>query len=540
MHLVTSDRGVVGIGAESIPANSALVLPMLPEDPTPDLASFASVEAELRARGSVLIIVTATVPTGSAALLDGWTVEHEPPQPDEVVRRHLGARLTWARTQELLSVPAIWDEVWQCRTPRDAAALAAEIMAGVEDRIPDDRLISTREPLTQLDKARAELPAASSGRRCSSSPPPCSTASKRARSPGRPVDSPTCARAARRTFRTSGSPAQATTGRNRWTCSKSRRRAGRVVRLTHPRLAAHLLQVVWQDHLGERDALIAWLRPLGDHPHSAVRVRAAQAAAQLACYDFDFVVRELLHVWAIDGGFRTRQTCSWALEALALAADGRFARRVRGLVRSWVNSTNVQLLATAASAYGTFLGAQDPDEALQRLRRIIGGQVLGWDSRRIASLDRFERGLAKIVERALLDVFTAGAEEKVIHEMVAWTRSPRWRWRRAASRTLVSLSRRNGQGPGWPLLAELAATQPEIRTAVACLWRNALSPRHRDELPWDALRRWIERADESDDPDLRKLIDEIIADIRTDGELARSLDFHQRIWTFRGGRGRPR
>ncbi|WP_412515402.1 hypothetical protein K8Z49_25260 [Actinomadura madurae] len=538
VHLVASERGVAGIGSESIPKDCALVLPLPPDGPTPDLASFTSIEAELRLRQSILIIVTASAPTGPAALLDGWTVAHEPPQPDQVVRRHLGARLTAARTEELLSVPAIWDEVRQCRAPRAAAALAAEILAGVEEQLPDDRLISTREPSDQLNTAREQLVDNEFWKKMfliTATVLDGQTAGTVTREAGRLANLHKSGDEEDRGDWFVGSG-------NDWSESvelvgePAGDGQGRLVRLNHPRLATHLLQAIWQDHLGERDTLTAWLRPLGDHPHSAVRVRTAQAAAQLACYDFDFVVRELLHVWAIDGGFRTRQTCSWALEALALAADGRFAKRVRGLVRSWAGSTNVQLLATAASAYGTFLGAQDPDEALQRLRRIIGGQVLGWDGRRIKSLDRFEKGLANIVEQALLDVFTVGAEEKVIHELVRWTRSPRWRWRRAASRTLVSLSRRNGQTAGWPLLAELAATQPEIRAAVGCLWRNALSPRHRDERPWDALRRWVERADDVGDPDLGKLIDEIVADIRTDEELAKSLTFHQRIWAFRSSR----
>jgi hypothetical protein len=297
-----------------------------------------------------------------------------------------------------------------------------------------------------------------------------------------------------------------------------------------------LLKVIWEDHVGERDVLLPWIYSLGNHPHKRVRVKAAQAAAQLACYDFDVVMREVLQVWALDGRFRSRETCALALEALAVAAEGRFAKRVRGQVRNWARSNNAALLAAAVAAYGTFLGAKDPDEALARMREVAGARIFRFDGRRDVA-EQAEQGLANIVQRALIDVFNAGAQEKVVQALAGWARVPNWRWRRASARGLMELARKDGSGD-WPLLVELAAVQDSTYRAVLLLWQSTLDPRHRDEASWEVLHGWLDRARDLRGDDsagsIVVTIDRLVADLRAGSpDVARHLDFHQKIWAFR-------
>ncbi|CUU56209.1 hypothetical protein Ga0074812_10793 [Parafrankia irregularis] len=150
--------------------------------------------------------------------------------------------------------------------------------------------------------------------------------------------------------------------------------------------------------------------------------------AKLATYDFDVIRNEVLRPWADDGGARSRQTAAWALEALALLDDRRYAARVRALVRGWSRENNVPRQAAGIVAYGTYLGSDYADEALACMRRAAGGRVRRSDSRR-DGVEQTEQVLAKIVEQSIVDVFVAGAQETVVAELAEWTRMPVWRCR---------------------------------------------------------------------------------------------------------------
>ncbi|GAA1504356.1 hypothetical protein GCM10009827_017050 [Dactylosporangium maewongense] len=538
VHILATDD-ISSIDGSALPEGKAFIL-VLPESvAAPDIAWFGSIGADLEQRHSVLILVSVNEPKGSAALKADWLVPYTPPPLDAIFKKHLASRPP-SRVDALCALPDVRMALQRCRVPRDAAMLAADVLADMASGLPDQELLKG-EPTAKLSLAQQELNEGELWHRILL----VATAVMYDLSAG------TVVREAKRLaelhvpngIQTEVPKVDWFNGPRYWSAcvdlvgDQADSGAGQIFRLAHPRLAIPLLEVIWQDHVGERDVLLDWLCGLGAHPIKRVRVKAAQAAAQLACYDFDVVVREVIHVWALNGGFRTRQSAAVALEALAVAAEGRFARRVRGLVQGWAHSNNVRLLAAAMAAYGTFLGAKDPDEALARMEEIVGGRVRRWDGRRDASIDHVERELANIVQRALLDVFAAGAQEKVIQALARWAGLPHWRWRKAAARSLLELARKEGASR-WPLLIELTSVQDDLYDAVLALWRNALDAGQRDEAPWEALRRWCDQADElRGDPaaaESAALTEKLLADIRASSSaLADNLDFHQRIWAFR-------
>ncbi|MET8140594.1 hypothetical protein ABZU32_09820 [Sphaerisporangium sp. NPDC005288] len=546
VRILASERGLAAIEAGAMPKDSAMILILGPDEPAPELSWLAPIAAELRPLGSVLIVVTATEPVGPGVLKSDCMVRHVPPAPEAVFSRHLSARLEESRTRQILTLPAVSRQVQRCASPRMAAALAADVLSEVQGGVPDDRLLARRDPAKDLDQAADELRGPELWQKSFLI---CSAVLHR-------QAAGTATREASR-FATLHLAGTGNDGmrRSEWFTgpmsewSKCVELAGevsgdgmgRTVRLSHEELETWILQVVWQDHLGERDTLVKWLGPLGHHPRSPVRVKAAHAAARLACYDFDVISREVIQPWAGDGGYRPRMTAAWALEWLS---EGRFARKARGLVRRWAREGNVQLRATAIAAYGTLLGANDPDEALNAMRDIVGGRIQRLDGRRDSSMDRAERELLSIVQQALLNVFRDGVEEKIVHELAEWTRLPHWRWRQAAARCLLRLAPRKGRDRGWPRLAELAVDQPSVHDDLVRLWCNALSREQGDEKAWDALHRWLVLAGALPDsrarvasPGLDGLMDRLLAGIRADGpSLAASLDFHLRVWRFRDDR----
>jgi hypothetical protein len=538
IHILATAEGLTNIDASSIPEGKALIMAV----EEPEIAVFSSIEAILRTRGSILILVTATEPVGPAALKQNWMMSFQPPSPEAVFCRHVGLHWPDQRVAELLALDNVRVSLRQCRSPHDGGVLAARVLTELDERRPDEELLAGLEPTGLLEAANKELRENELWRRnfliaasvlfelTAGTVTREATRLAELRDPG-PENSQIP-----RAKRFDGPLTE-------WSqCvelydDQNADGAGRMVRLTHPQLAEHLLSIVWHDHLGERDVLLAWLLGLGAHPQKRVRVKAAQTAAQLACYDFEVATREVIQMWAADGGFRTRQSSSLALEALAVAAEGRFAERVRGVVRNWAKSGNVQLVAAGVAAYGTFLGANDPDEALARMQDIVGGRIRRWDGRRDSSIEHAEKGLATIVHHAVLAIFDAGAQEKIIQTLASWCRLPHWRWRHAAARSLLDLAGRDGSDD-WPLLADLARAQPTVYADVLTLWRNALDPTYHSENGWNALRRWKERADHqrgvSGCAEFTGLIDQLFADLRaSDTGIAENLDFHERIWTFR-------
>ncbi|WP_030161571.1 hypothetical protein [Glycomyces sp. NRRL B-16210] len=544
IDIMDTALGLTDVDASSIPEDKALIL----EVEELKSASFSRLEDVLRKQRSILIVVAATEPEGSAALTGDQVVKYSPPSSEAVFRRHVELRLRADRVDDLMALPTVRTNLQSCSSPGEAVAVARRVLSEIEDGRPDSELLAEMEFAQFRDVAREDLQGKELWKRHLLMA--TSVLSELAAS--------TVIREATRLAELrEPDVANSEIPRTRWfegpsthwsKCVESPENqtgdgSGRIIRLSRPQFAHDLLELIWLEHLGERDLLVDWLRGLGDHPQDRVRVKVALAVALLACHDFEVMLREVIRPWARDGGFRTRQTASFALGVLTVAAGGRFASRTQRVVGGWAKSSNLQLTATAVAAYGTFLGTQDPEEALERIREIAGSRVRLLNRRGdLAQVERVERELANIVRQALLDMFDAGAEEKVVQELANWTRMPHWRWRWAAARSLLLLASKDG-AEDWPLLAELAAGQPQIYTALLALWRNALDSTHRNENVWEALRRWRDLAEdrrgESDSTEMTGVIDRLLADLRTDDEITKHLDFHLQIWAFRKDRRMP-
>ncbi|GAA2300534.1 hypothetical protein GCM10009853_066160 [Glycomyces scopariae] len=541
VHILASDRGLATVDEKAIPEDAALVIDVSELQS----AHFGPIEDELRRKRSVLIVVAAAEPAGPAAHSLNRTVAYEPPSTDLVFRKHLGMRLPADRVDAIVALRSVRTNLRPCRSANEAARLAAAVLSEIDNGAKDADLLSEMEPSGQLADAAKEL---TSGEHWKRHFLIAATV----------LSDLTASTVVREAYRLAElhEPDLGETPRSRWfegpidlwspsvvLADQDDHGTGRTVRLTHPGLAPHLLRLVWREHLGERDLLLAWLLGLGDHPQRPVRDKAAEAAAQLACYDFEVVTREVIRPWALDGRYRTRQTAALAVETLTVADDGRFASRVQQLVKRWATGGNVRLLAASAVAYGTFLGAQEPQAALSGIRGITGSRVNRSHWRRGSSRpERIERELAGIVRKALVNLFDAGAQENVLLELEQWTVLPHWRWKKAAARSLVDLAGKVGRD-GAPLLVELAAGQSEIYDTVLTLWRNAFGHEYRNEASWDALQRWLDFADDrrgTDATEAVAVIDRLAADLRNDADIAESFAFHQQIWDFRKHKRLPR
>ncbi|MFI6393734.1 hypothetical protein [Nonomuraea sp. NPDC050540] len=546
VHMIEAESGLEGFHGDAAPKNSGLVLVLGSGESAPGAGWLGEVGRSLKERGSVLVVVADTQPAGSTVVTTENVVTYEPPPNERVLARYLQADLGEDEVDRLMALPVVRTELARCHSPRETATYALELIAGVhEGRTPED-VVQNRDPTEAIAEARKEL---ASERRTFLIA--CAVLDG--------LDAGTVVPESERLAKLQGVSLTKDIPISDWSACADIRSAGggdgNTVHLVHPRLASKILEVAWQEQVGLRGALLPWLKDLAVHQDMRVRVKAAQAMARLATYDFKVIRREVLRVWAADGGYRTRQAVAWTLEALALAEDGRFAGRVRGLVSDWVRSRDVCLQAAGVAAYGTFLGAEYPDSALKAMRRIAGGRLQRLDRRR-GGVERAERELSTIVEKAILDVFLAGAYEKVVGELADWTRLPFWRWRRCAATCLVRLSKQDGGLPGWPMLMELADGQARFRADVAQLWRNALNEEHRSVNAWPHLRRLINLAETADrrwpaagDPDdwsdealrFHALVRRLLTDIAAgsgpaDAKRVRTLRFHVTFWEFQDGR----
>lgn len=489
IHLIESLAALHDLdGSPSAERRGYIHMPA-PDSPAPSAAQLNLIAEALFERRSVLIMIAENAIDDPTGLVAHNMLRHEPPPLDLVFGRHLSVALGMEDTWRPAEDDPLHEEIRRCRSPRQAASLAADIAAGLERGLTTEQVLRERDPTEFFATADREL----------ASEKPRIYLLTCAVLDGSVVN--TVVREYERLFRRIFPDEEIDRSKSigEWSACvdvypSDRPGAGSTVRLAHPRLAAKILEDVWQGHVTLRDHLLAWLKELAGHPDPQVRIKAGHATAKLATFDFDVVRREVLRDWASDGRYRTRQAVASALEALAIADEGRFAPRVRRLVNDWARSSELGLLAAAVAAYGTFLGAEYPQDALKAMRQIAGGRVLRPDGRR-GDVDRAERNLANIVQRALVDVFLAGAHEQVLAELTEWARLPLWRWRRCAAACLVRLSGLTDQGTRRPLLLEMIDGRPDLRAYVAGLWRNALNREHQMAEAWAALRDLIRLAE---------------------------------------------
>ncbi|MEU1751140.1 hypothetical protein ABZ436_00545 [Micromonospora matsumotoense] len=286
----------------------------------------------------------------------------------------------------------------------------------------------------------------------------------------------------------------------------------RRARLADPRLLTDVLDVVWHDFDGVRLPLLVWLEELVFTRRDEVRRRAAQITGWLAMYDFDEVCNGMLRQWAADERGTGRQAAAWALDVAAY--DDRLVARIQGRVLGWVRSANPLLHDTAARVYSTRIGRLAPADTLRELRTLASRDDLN--------------GSASVA-RALTDLYPVAPEE-TWRTLVAWNGEDLHRLRVHAARGMTLLGRLAGRAPreGWPLLLTAVEGFTPEPTELAGLWRGALGDPTTAPRAWKLLHVWLQLGDE--DPVLADQLVALFAAVLV-GRLTGRSRFYLRDWS---------
>lgn len=140
------------------------------------------------------------------------------------------------------------------------------------------------------------------------------------------------------------------------------RQEAEIVEICAPHSRDRVVAFLWR-RLGAdfRSPFIAWLRALGGHARPPIRGGAATTAGILFVEEPDLVQRELIHPWAIDGGWASQASAARALGVpVVLGADPAPAR---ALVRKYETAHDLRLRSVAVRAYGDAIGAWDVGSA---------------------------------------------------------------------------------------------------------------------------------------------------------------------------------
>jgi hypothetical protein len=247
--------------------------------------------------------------------------------------------------------------------------------------------------------------------------------------------------------------------------------------------AEAVMDVVWFDYVVAHDALLSWLEELGSDRDLHVRFKAAQTLGRLAAYDFDFIEQRCFVPWSEQRKRALHEMTAWALEAV-IASRPQRREKVLARTERWANGSLTQQ-STAAALFGTFLGVHDPARAMRSLRQIM-----------VRSPDELRDG----VIASVVNIFAGGSESAVVEALGGWARSPQPAVRRAAALALAEISclarvavldsagnaGRVAVDSRPPLLA-LYEQSPE---PVIDLWLHVLTARTCGKEPWNALRSW--------------------------------------------------
>jgi hypothetical protein len=293
-----------------------------------------------------------------------------------------------------------------------------------------------------------------------------------------------------------------------------------VVRMPTRRLARRIVEVAWLDYDLVRDPIRDWLVELCGHRDYLIRIRAAQALAFIAAYDYQHVKDKVLGPWSQSDRPIDHQAAGWLLEAMATgaAAGSRMADRVQDLLRRWARSGNWRMRAIAVRAYATQLGAQAPDDAMAGIR--------------ISATDPRFRALPDL---ALGELYADGLHDKVMQELELWTHAyPAMRSR--VGRALVRISWIHGSdaGPGsydllWRMTYHRQAAGIDLET-LAELWNLACQQENSSGAAWEMLGLWARtcRSDSAQRDTFLRLIE--ILEKKVDDAGRSRFDVYRRRW----------
>jgi hypothetical protein len=263
-------------------------------------------------------------------------------------------------------------------------------------------------------------------------------------------------------------------------------------RLTsRPGFADAVLDVVWFDYVVAHRPLLNWLEDLIANQDPVVRLKAALAVGRLATHDYDYIERRCFLHWSHTGMVVLHQATAWALEAV-LCKHPQRKDQVLARAARWAKSKDLREQSTAARLYGTLLGAREPIKAMHGLRRIASHSAIK---------------LGPTLRFSVVEIFALGARTEVVEQLLDWTDSPFPAVRQLAARCLAELAQLHApEGP--PLLA----LYDEAPGPVIELWRRVLMSPVCGPEPWKALRAWGKNGVDftslrerlEDEPEIRK------------------------------------
>jgi len=511
-------------------------------------AQIAGVREALRRRGGYLVIL---VEGGIEQSLPSTVVDHEPPDQERVAVFHLGARLVPDGTADTAGARALIAEA--CRgdaaterwhreitspdaaCPADAVLFAEAIWAWHERRASDP---GATPRVDEFRERRRYQQATDLLRRGSGADSPLRQSYAIAAAaldglavsevvegagdlgallaevehPGEPgqrqIFAQPLARWLRHVEMTSPPAVQG-------------KRDGTVVRMPSRELSRIVIEVAWRNYDAARTPMLDWLMGLCEqHPDDRVRIRAVQALAVIAKYDYALVKARVLEVWSISDRPVEHQAAAWLLEAMVL--EGTVAEKVKKLLRRWSRSGEVRKRMVALRAYGTQVAKEMPDDAILGVR---------WSAT--------DPWLSVLPELALYEMYVLGLTKQVTTELQLWMRGfPVMRAR--VGRLLVRISRVQRVADGatkgpYDLLWLLAFKPDELGIdlpGIAALWHMACLHETSRGAAWQMLGYWARNC--RDYPELRDTFTELACEfekVAANSELRSRLKVYRRRWT---------
>lgn len=259
------------------------------------------------------------------------------------------------------------------------------------------------------------------------------------------------------------------------------------------RVSLVLLREVWTGHPSARPALVHWLQRLAGDGRPLVRTRAASTVAVLAYADLPSTMALIIEPWATSHLFRNRLV---AVNSLTLAHLLE-APNVPSILDSWCESEDPAMRWVAIRAYG-LIGAERPKQTLAALRSAVHKEYEpvdeGGDEEDIDEL--MLKQLAQSVELLLL----SPAGEQVLDELLHRLDQDRAVHDLALRGFLSACARRKEDArDGRPLILDWYATSAadggRAAGGIARLWRSALEDRRHTRAALDELGDWVRAAD---------------------------------------------
>ena len=142
-------------------------------------------------------------------------------------------------------------------------------------------------------------------------------------------------------------------------------RSARIAKLPNPTLVDAVLDVLWHDYDTSHRPLLRWLDKLARDGRREVRLTAAVTAGRLIAYDLDRLFEELIEDWAGHPEPHLRQTAALACEFAAY--DSKLCERIAWRIRRWASATDLSRQDTLLRVHASRFGSTFPAYALQDL-----------------------------------------------------------------------------------------------------------------------------------------------------------------------------